>query len=54
MEILLDIEDEYHRKGNFERVYPELPLLASYEKFFEVKRYQNSLVSAYMLASREI
>jgi hypothetical protein len=54
VEILLDIEDEYHRKGNFERVYPELPLLASYEKFFEVKRYQNSLVSAYMQASREI
>lgn len=54
IEILLDIEEENHRKGNFDRVYPELPLLASYEKFFEVKRYQNSLVSAYLQASREI
>ena len=54
VEMLMDLEEENHRKGNFERVYPELPLLEPFEKFFEAKRYQNHLVTAYMQAPEKV
>lgn len=49
IEMLLDLEDEDNRKGNFVRAYPNKHV--SYEHLFEVKRYQNHLVSAYLAAS---
>jgi len=52
--MLLDLEEEFSRRGNFQRVYPLASNCNFYEKFFEVKRYQNALVSAYLTAPQEI
>ena len=48
--MLMDLEEEFSRRGNFQRVYPLASNVKFYEKFFEVKRYQNLLVSAYLTA----
>lgn len=37
IEMLLDVEDEDNRRGNFVRAYPNKDV--SYEHLFEVKRY---------------
>ena len=50
LEMLMDLEEEFSRRGNFLRVYPLASNVKFYEKFFEVKRYQNLLVSAYLTA----
>lgn len=42
--MLLDLEEENCRKGNFIRVYPNVETAAEFDPFFEVKRYQNALV----------
>lgn len=42
--MLLDLEEENCRKGNFIRAYPNLETAPDYDQFFEVKRYQNALV----------
>jgi hypothetical protein len=39
IEMLLDLEDEESRMGNFERVFPLESNVQSFEKYFEVKRY---------------
>jgi hypothetical protein len=39
IEMLLDLEDEASRMGNFERVFPLESNVQSFEKYFEVKRY---------------
>jgi hypothetical protein len=39
IEMLLDLEDEASRMGNFERVFPLQSNVLSFEKYFEVKRY---------------
>ena len=54
VEMLLDLEDEGARMGHFQRVFPLKSNVAQFEKFFEVKRYQNILVGAYLLASPEV
>jgi len=54
IEMLLDLEDEASRMGNFERVFPLESNVQSFEKYFEVKRYQNILIGAYLLASPEV
>ncbi len=41
MEMLMDLEDERLRQGNFERVYPLESNVKNYSKFFEQNRYQN-------------
>lgn len=48
MEMLMDLDEEYLRKGNFERVFPLTSNAFFYEQFFEFKRYQNALVAAYL------
>lgn len=52
--MLLELEEEFSRKGNFQRVYPLVSNVRHYEKFFEVKRYQNLLISAFLLAPDEV
>lgn len=42
MEMLMDLEDEYSRRGNFKRIYPLEGNINTYEQFFEENRYQNS------------
>ena len=46
--MLMDLDEEYLRKGNFERVFPLTSNAFYYEQFFEFKRYQNALVAAYL------
>ena len=46
--MLMDHEDEFSRKGNFSRVFPLAANVDYYEKFFEVKRYLNHLLWAYI------
>lgn len=54
VEMLLDFEDEEYRMGNFQRVYPLKGNVDKFEKFFEVKRYQNTLLAAYLQATDQI
>ena len=39
MEMLMDLDEEFLRKGNFERVFPLTSNSLHYEPFFEYKRY---------------
>lgn len=39
LDMLLDLEEEFSRRGNFQRVFPLASNVHFYEKFFEVKRY---------------
>jgi hypothetical protein len=48
LSVLMDHEDEFSRKGNFSRVFPLAANVDYYERFFEVKRYYNNLVWAYI------
>lgn len=48
LNVLMDHDDEYSRKGNFSRVFPLSANVDYYEKLFEVKRYYNKLLWAYV------
>ena len=48
LNILMDHEDEFARKGNFARVFPLAANVDYYEKFFEMKRYNNQLLWSYI------
>jgi len=37
--MLMDLDEEFLRKGNFERIFPLVNNTAFYEQFFENKRY---------------
>lgn len=54
VDMLLELEEEFARRGNFMRVFPLHSNVKFYSEFFEVKRYQNALVSAYLLTSDEV
>jgi hypothetical protein len=41
LSMIMDHEEEFSRKGNFSRVFPLGANVDYYEKFFEVKRYNN-------------
>ena len=41
MEMLMDLEDELKRQGNFERIYPLESNVGFYSQFFEAAGYQN-------------
>jgi hypothetical protein len=38
------VEEEFMRKGNFERIFPCKENIQKYSKFFECTRYSNLLV----------
>ena len=46
--VLMEHEEEFSRKGGFARVFPLAANVEYYEKFFEVKRYNNHLLWAYI------
>jgi hypothetical protein len=48
LSMLMDHEEEFSRKGNFSRVFPLAANVDYYEKFFEVPRYHNNLLWAYI------
>ena len=54
MEMLMDLDEEFLRKGNFERVFPLTSNSMHYEHFFEYKRYQNVLVAAYLQTEQNV
>jgi len=54
VEMILEHEEEFARRGSFSRVYPLVNNVQYYEKFFEVKRYQNSMIAAYLLATDDV
>jgi hypothetical protein len=51
LNVLMDHEDEFARRGNFSRVFPLAANVDYYEKFFEVKRYFNMLLWSYIRGS---
>ena len=51
--VLMDLEDEHSRRGNFERIFPDASNMAYYSQFFEGERYENSLVAAYLQTPQE-
>ena len=48
LELLMDLDEEYMRRGHFDRIYPLTNKAFFYEQFFEYKRYQNCLISVYI------
>ena len=48
LELLLDLEDEDKRRGNFVKAFPLEDSLMVYGHFFERERYQNRLVVTYL------
>lgn len=39
IDMILELEEEFARRGNFMRVFPLASNVVHYEQFFEVKRY---------------
>ena len=48
LEMVMDLDEEFLRKGNYERIFPLSGNVWYYEPFFENKRYQNVLIGAYL------
>lgn len=42
--MIMDLDEEFLRKGNFERVFPLQNNAFHYEQYFEYKRYTNVLL----------
>lgn len=42
--ILFEFDEEFHRKGDFERIFPNKDNVEKYSKFFLTQRYNNLLV----------
>lgn len=47
-ELLMDIEDEFNRTGNYSRIFPVVQKLPEYSLCFEVRRYSNELLWKHM------
>lgn len=52
--MLMDLEDEQSRRGNFDRIFPVPSNHAYYAQFFESSRYENQLVAAYLQTPEEM
>ena len=48
LEMLMDLDEEFMRRGHFNRIFPSASLAFHYDNYFEFKRYQNVLVGAYL------
>lgn len=48
LNIILDLEDEGNRLGQFDRIFPLANTASKYYGFMEVKRYQNALYCAWL------
>jgi len=53
MSMLMDHEEEFSRKGSFSRVFPLAANVDYYSKFFEVPRYYNNLLWAYIRGGQQ-
>lgn len=54
IEMILDLDEEFMRRGNFQRIFPLASNANFYEQFFEIKRYQNALCAAYLTSPQHI
>ena len=52
LEMLLDLDDELQRRGNFERLYPLESNVGLYSPFLEEAGYQNQLAATYLTTPR--
>ncbi len=52
LDMLLELEEEESRRGNFERIFPLSSSINHYSKFFETVRYPNELLKAYLNSSK--
>jgi hypothetical protein len=41
--MLAETEEEYFRRGNFKRLFPQAKTVDKYSKYFETTRYNNVL-----------
>jgi len=46
--ILFEADEEYHRRGSFERIYPVKESVEYYSNFFEYPRYNNVIISKWL------
>ena len=54
IEMLMDLDEEFMRRGNYQRIFPLASNASFYEQFFEVKRYQNGLCAAFLTSPQHI
>ena len=54
LQILLDCEEENHRTGNFKRIFPLKENIDAYSAYFDVVRYNNTLLWKHLKSSRNI
>lgn len=48
IELLMDLDEEFMRRGHFTRIFPVSHKAFFYEPYFEYKRYQNCLIAVYI------
>lgn len=48
VQIILDFEEEQHRLGNFEKVYPCINNVKQYMQYFENARNANTVLMRYL------
>lgn len=48
IQIILDFEEEQHRLGNFEKIFPCINNARQYGQFFEYPRFANNLLQKYL------
>ena len=48
LQIIIDFEEEQHRLGNFEKVFPNINNFRHYAQFFEHQRFANLLLYRYL------
>lgn len=53
-ELCLELDEEFSRRGNFERLFPLGINSQHYSQFFEHKRYANALLSTYVQTQESV
>lgn len=49
--VLFETDEEWYRKGDFERIFPLKDNVDAYSKYFEVQRYSNTIVWRWLKSS---
>ena len=52
--MLFEFDEEYHRKGNFERIFPNKENVEKFDPFFMTSRYNNLLLKKFLLCKGNI
>jgi len=51
--LILDMHDEYMRRGNLDRIFPTKDSMKTYSRFFETPRYSNLVLARWLEAGGE-